>query len=98
MKHKYILLIAMQTAICLLLAATSVYGGDTIPITSDPTLQWMQAAGFPTWAAVVGWGVVKVTNEIKAIHDKMSDFANRIEHRINRLDLKIERVHKGDNL
>lgn len=54
-------------AVVFTLAAVSVAIAEGVapPVVADPVLSYLQAAGFPTWAAVLVWGVMQVTNEMK---------------------------------
>lgn len=86
-----------QALVCVMFAITSiVYANEAIPsitaVGGDPTLVWMQAAGFPAWAAVVAWGVMKVTQEIKAITDKLDIAISDLRKVSTDLDKRLSRV------
>ena len=65
------------------------YAGPSIPGVApfDPILVYMQAAGFPAWAGVVAWGVLRITNEIKSIAAKLDAFIIQTERRLLRLEV-----------
>lgn len=96
MNGKSKLVIWSQALVCVMFAITSVvYASEPLPnITagSDPTLVWMQAAGFPAWAAVVAWGVMKVTQEIKNITDKLDLAISDLRKISTDLDKRLSRV------
>ena len=52
----------------------------------DPLLTYMQAAGFPAWAAVVAWGVLRITSEIRAIATRFDSFMLQTERRLARIE------------
>ena len=69
--------------------AMAVADSSATATTSDPLLSYMQAAGFPTWAVVVAWGVYRITNEIKSISYKLDTFIIHTDRRLVRLEAKL---------
>ena len=59
---------------------------DTGSVSADPLLTYMQAAGFPAWAGVVAWGVLRISGEIKAISNKLDAHIMLTERRLSRLE------------
>ena len=91
MMRKYTFLLIIQALIALSLASAHVYAVATDIIampSTDPLLTWMQAAGFPAWAGVVAWGVLKVVAEMKIISKKLEDFILQTERRLSRLEMR----------
>ena len=77
--------LSLWIAVCMTLM---VYAGSSTPGPTpfDPILVYMQAAGFPAWAGVVAWGVLRITTEIKSIATKLDAFIVQTERRLIRLE------------
>jgi hypothetical protein len=77
-------------ALGITLASISVYamGIDVSALPPhDQVLAWMQAAGFPAWAGVVAWGVMRVTAMIKELSTRLDKFISTTEKRITRIEM-----------
>ena len=83
-----------------LLAATSVYavGPELVLPSNETLLSWLQSAGFPAWAGIVAWGVMRITTLIREISDRVDTQIGKIEQRISyieaRLDLLAPRIQR----
>ena len=60
-----------------------------LPLGVDPSLAWLQASGFPAWAVVVAWGVVKITNELRDITTRLDTYVNKTELRLSRIETQL---------
>jgi hypothetical protein len=76
-------------AVLIGLTVAIIVSADT-PTAVDPLLSIAQAAGFPAWAGVVAWGVLKVTGELKSISTKLDDHILDNERRLARIEAKTE--------
>ena len=65
----------------------------TPPLPVDPLLAYMQAAGFPAWAAVVAWGVLRISNEFRTIATRLDSFVLQTERRLARVEAQINVHH-----
>jgi len=83
--------VAWSIAVWLIAITTMLYAdAAVVPGPTDSILTVMQAAGFPAWAGVVAWGVVKVSSEMRRISEKLDAFAMQIERRLARVEARIE--------
>ena len=64
----------------------SAESGEVTP--ADPLYAYLQAAGFPAWAGVVAWGVMRITNEMRNISNKLDDHIILTERRLSRIEAK----------
>ena len=71
-----------------LIVVTIAAQADVTPLamTTDPVLTYMQAMGFPAWAGVVAWGVMRITGDIKTITTKLDAHIMQTERRLVRIE------------
>ena len=80
------LLSGIAAGLVFLVVTVQADAGSTVGV--DPLLTYMQAAGFPAWAGVVAWGVLRITGEIKAISAKLDSHVMLTERRLSRLEVQ----------
>jgi len=59
---------------------------DPAPVALDPTMEWIRAAGFPTWAGVLLWLGLKLIAEIRGFTAKLDSHITQTERRLSRLE------------
>jgi len=68
------------------LAVADQAAGVTAFAPQDPFLTWMQAAGFPAWAGVLVWGVMRIVNEMHNISTRLESHMLQTERRFENIE------------
>ena len=78
-------------AIGIAFASIGVYAGPELLIPpNDQILALMQSIGFPAWAGVVAWGVMRITSLIKDMSNRLDDHIADADKRIMKIELYLQ--------
>lgn len=75
-------------AIGIAFASIGIYAGPELVLPpNDQILAFLQSVGFPAWAGVVAWGVMRVTSMISDISTRMEKHQMDTDNRLTKMEI-----------